>query len=134
MPQWFEPIVMTEQEVADEVSELCAKLRAARPASGLSVSGLAAAAGVAPLTVTRLEAGSVTPDFATFAKLAHASGLVVGVRHHPLGLGRNRFRGPGRRAVVVPGSRSVLEVGRFGPADVVAVAGGRIRAVVGQAV
>ena len=85
MPQWFEPIVLTEQEVAEyvaeEVSELCAELREARKQRGLSVRGIAAAAGVAPFTVTRLEAGSVTPNFATFAKLAHASGHVVGVRH-----------------------------------------------------
>lgn len=81
VPEWLEPIELTEQDVAEEVSELCAQLRAARPASGLSVRGIAAAASVAPFTVTRVEAGSVTPNFATFAKLAHASGHVVGVRH-----------------------------------------------------
>ena len=81
MPQWFEPIELSEQGVAEEVSKLCAKLREARRDAHLSVRGIAAAAGVAPFTVTRLEAGSVTPNFATFAKLAHASGHVVGVRH-----------------------------------------------------
>jgi len=85
MPQRFEPIELTAQDVAEyvaeEVSKLCAQLRAARQTRRLSVRGIAAAAGVAPFTVTRLEAGSVTPNFATFAKLAHASGHVVGVRH-----------------------------------------------------
>jgi len=74
-------LARTEQSVASEVSELCAKLRAARRARGLTVRGVAAAAAVAPFTVTRVEAGSVAPTFATFAKLAHASGQVVGVRH-----------------------------------------------------
>lgn len=81
MPEWFEQIVMTEQEVAEEVSDLCAELGAARKRRGLSVRAAAAAAGVAPFTVTRLEAGSPAPNFATFAKLASASGHVVGVRH-----------------------------------------------------
>ena len=81
VPEWFEPFVMTEQDAAEEVSELCAKLREAREDADLSVRAAAAAAGVAPFTVTRVEAGSVTPNFATFARLASASGHVVGVRH-----------------------------------------------------
>jgi hypothetical protein len=102
VPGWIEPIELTEQDVAEEVSELCAQLRAARRASGLSVRGIAAAAVVAPFTVTRVEAGSVTPNFATFAKLAHTSGHERTRGRsppHTLGLGRNRFEDP----VVAPG-------------------------------
>ncbi len=99
MPGPNQVLVLTEQDVADEVSALCAELRAARQVQGLTVRGVAAAASVAPFTVTRVEAGSVAPSFAAFAKLAHASGHVVGVRHVLLDWGEIESEQP----VVAPG-------------------------------
>ena len=80
MTGWLEPFLMTEQDISEEVSDLCAKLRAARKHRGLSVRRIAAAASVAPFTVTRVEAGRVVPSWITFTKLANASEYVVGVR------------------------------------------------------
>ena len=99
MPGPNQPLVLTEQDVADDVSALCAELRAARRRHGLTVRGVAAAASVAPFTVTRVEAGSVAPSFATFAKLADACAQVVGVRHVLLDWGEVESEQP----VVAPG-------------------------------
>jgi transcriptional regulator with XRE-family HTH domain len=77
---WLEPFLMSDQDVAEEVRDLCAQLRATRRAKGLSIRAVAAAASVAPYTVTRVEAGTVSPSWATYAKLANAREHVVGVR------------------------------------------------------
>jgi len=73
-------ILVGAASFAEEVSDLCAQLRKARQDLDLSVRRIAAAASVAPYTVTRVEAGTVVPSWITFTKLANASEHVVGVR------------------------------------------------------
>lgn len=94
-----QPFALTEQEVAEDISELCTQLCTARQASGLSVRAAAAAASVAPYTVTRIEDGTVAPSWATFVKLANATGHVLGVRHLLLDWGETSSKEP----VVAPG-------------------------------
>ena len=60
----------------NSLTRLGTSLRKAREQAGLSQSGLARAAGIAPDVVSRIESGArANPGFATVARLASALGL-----------------------------------------------------------
>lgn len=59
--------------------DLAARISAARREKGLSVRGLAAASGLSPSTVQRIEGGEVSPTMETLDRMLPPLGLVIGV-------------------------------------------------------